>query len=307
MTEFTTPVGRYVSGDLFTPDTKDNKGNPLTDKQGQPTQRYNFGLAIPKASAGWAELYQQIAAEAKAGHPQLFANGMPQSFAWKITDGDSQVPNGAGNRPCDKVEWVGCYIMWFSGSYAPKCCDENWALITDSNELKRGYYIRVVGSTKPNDDAMKPGVYLNYAGIQRCAYGEAITGGIDLKQAFATPVGALPQGASATPLAPTAPAPATSPMAPAGLPAPGLPGAPAANTTMPAPAFQPPPVNAAPMPGALPAPGAIPAPGAVAAQPVHDFMEEAKYIVPGMAAPVLESALRAADYTDAHLAQLQKA
>lgn len=310
MIEIETPVGRLVSGSLFIAETKDSKGKDLLTKSGEPRVKYDFGIAISKTDAGWPALYQKIATEARSGFPQLCdAQGnMPPTFAWKITDGDSQVPNKKGNKPCDKVGFPGHYVLWFSGGYAPKCADQNWREIIDPKAIKKGDYIRILGGVKANGDTENSGVYLNYTGIQLCGYGEAISGGIDLEKSFSA-MPALPAGASATPLAPTAPAPATSPMAPAGLP--GAPAAntttPAANTTMPAPAFQQPPVNAAPTPGAMPAPGAIPAPGAVAAQPVHNFMEETKYTVPGQPAPMLETELRAAGYTDEHLAQLKKA
>lgn len=308
----TTPVGRLVSGDLFVPETKDRQGNPLLIKSGanmgQPTQKYNIGLAIPKTDPTFNALYAELQRAGREGFPNLFdAAGtcILPTFSDKFTDGDSQVPNSAGNRPCDKAGFPGHWILWFSGSFAPKVYenDEACTPITNPDMVKRGYWIRIVGSVVGNANATKPGVYLNYNLIQLCGFGEVISSGPDAKTAFASPV-ALPAGASAIPLAPAvAPALPGAPVIPAGIPAvpmqsagsgvaaaapaalapmnaiapvpaPGI----AAPSTLAPPSFTPPaPVAAAPVAPALPgavAPG--PAPG-----PAMDFLP-----APGVVAPV---------------------
>lgn len=254
---FTTPVGRLVGGDLFKAETKDAKGNPLVIKNGadagQPTQRYNFGLAIAKNSPEWPELQEKIHNAGKSGFPQYFdANGqcVKPDFAFKITDGDSTVPNTSGKTPASREGYPGHWVIWFSGSFAPKVYDTEINQLTDPNSVKRGYYIRVIGSVAPNGSGsdMNPGVFMNYSMVQLCGYGPVIETGPDPKAAFAAaPV--LPTGASATPVAPTsAPAQAAAP-----------------STQMPAPSFTPPPVaqqapvNAAPQPPAQPAAPVAPA------------------------------------------------
>ena len=56
-TNATTPVGRYVQGDLYTPQDKDAAGRPMLVKSGpnvgQPTRKWFFALAIPKTDPGW--------------------------------------------------------------------------------------------------------------------------------------------------------------------------------------------------------------------------------------------------------------
>ena len=222
-----TPVGRLVSGDPFVANDKDANGNPLLIKSGpnagQPTVNYYVAIAIAKTDAGYNDLWAQIHGEGRKGFPQLFdAAGqcLNPAFSWKITDGDSQVPNSNNNKPCDREGWPGNWILHFSGSFAPKCYTAGGAeLIVDPNAIKRGYFIRVSGSVKSNGNAQKPGVYLNHSMIELVAYGEEIKSGPTGDQVFggAPVTGALPAGASATPLAPTttiatpgAPAPAAS-------------------------------------------------------------------------------------------------
>src|SRR3546814_1399507 len=47
----------------------------------------------------------------------------------------------------------------------------------------------------------KPGIYVNGLMFQRCGFGEPIVTGPSAAEVFATPAGALPPGASATPVA----------------------------------------------------------------------------------------------------------
>ena len=101
----TSPVGRIVLGSLYDPQDKDAEGKPLVTKSGpnagQPRVNYFFALAIPKAGeVHWSQTAwgQQIWAVGHAAFPQ--AAQSPQ-FAWKIEDGDSQIPNRKGRKPCD--------------------------------------------------------------------------------------------------------------------------------------------------------------------------------------------------------------
>ena len=302
---FTTPVGRLVGGDLFKAETKDAKGNPLVIKNGanagQPTQRYNFGLAIAKNSPEWPTLQEQIHNAGKSGFPQYFdANGqcVKPDFAFKITDGDSTVPNTSGKTPASREGYPGHWVIWFSGSFAPKVYDTEINQLTDPNSVKRGYYIRVIGSVAPNGSGsdMNPGVFMNYSMVQLCGYGPVIETGPDPKAAFAAaPV--LPTGASATPVAPTS--------------APAQAAAPAPATQMPAPSFTPPPVNAAPTP-----PGYVeignsahtsqqaPAQPAAPVAPAADFLEP-KRNVNGQI--ITEQALRDNGWTEEQIKSMPAA
>ena len=245
-TDILTPVGRLVSGDPFVANTKDANNNPLTIKSGpntgQPTVNYYVAIAIAKNDAGYNDLWAQIHGEGRKGFPQLFdAAGacLNPAFSWKITDGDSQVPNSNNNKPCDREGWPGNWILHFSGSFAPKCYTAGGAeLIVDPNAIKRGYFVRVAGSVKANGNAQKPGVYLNHSMIELIAYGEEIKSGPSGDQVFggAPVVGALPAGASATPLAPatTIAAPNAGGAPAMAAPAPNAGGAPAMAAPAPA-------------------------------------------------------------------------
>lgn len=211
--DFTTPVGRLVSGSPFEPQTKDHEGKPLTIKSGpnagQPTIRYFMALAIPKTDPAVGEFIGNIQAAAAQAFPAMFdpaGTCLRPDFAWKFKDGDSAVPDKKGNKPCDKEGYPGNWIFAFSGAHPPKVHDTDpRVVLTDPNSVKRGYYVRIFGSVVGNDQTANPGVYLNYSGVQLVAYGPEIHVGPDTAAVFAAaPVAQLPPGASATPLAPAA-------------------------------------------------------------------------------------------------------
>lgn len=258
------PVGRLVSGSLFEAQTKDLNGDPLVIKRGpnagQPMTRYFFALAVHKSDPGLAEFMGALQKAALESFPQLFdpsGNCLAPDFAWKFKDGDSTVPDKKGNRPCDKEGYPGHYVFMFSGNYAPKVhAEDARTVLTDPNSVKRGYYIRVSGNVKGNDEKANPGLYLNYTGIQLVAYGPVIEVGPDTAAAFqAAPVTALPPGASATPIAP--------------VNAPAMPGVPGQVAPNPAALVPDAPnnavvrnVHAAPAPGDVPPPWLAGAPEA---------------------------------------------
>jgi hypothetical protein len=204
-TNIMTPVGRLVSGSLTRPLTKDGEGRPLVYKKGanagQPRVDYRIGLAIRKDDPGLAALMATLRQVAATEFPGGQSNG--PTFAWKYTDGDSQVPNGRGNKPCDREGFPGHLVFWFSGSRAPQLYDAQGKLLTDGEAIKPGHYLRVSGSVAGNEDTGKPGLYLNHSAVQHVAYGPEISLGFDEGAAFAAnPVTALPPGATATPPAP---------------------------------------------------------------------------------------------------------
>lgn len=205
-----TPYGRLVAGSPFDANDKNFEGDPLTVKKGpnagQPRVEYFSAIAIPKNDPGWPALHAQILEAAKLGHPTLFdATGacVLPTFAFKITDGDSQVPNKKGNKPCDKEGYAGHWILGFSSGFAPKCyADRGETLLTDPTSIKRGYYIQISGSVVGNGNPTNPGVYLNYDKVLLVGFGAEIASGLSGTEVFGSaPVGTLPAGASATPLA----------------------------------------------------------------------------------------------------------
>ena len=267
----TSPVGRIVMGSLYDPSTTDAEGKPLVVKTGpnagQPRVNYFFALAIPKGpEPHWAHTPwgQQIW---NVGN-QAFPNAAQSpAFAWKIEDGDSQIPNKKGRKPCDNEGWRGHWILKFSGGFAPKVYQQEGAgyvQVMQKDFCKPGFFVEVAFSVEGNGSQSQPGVYLNHSMVCFRAYGQEITFGPDVASAGfgASP---LPAGASMTPPAGAIP----MPQAPAAAPA--LPGAPVGYAPPPVPVGIPqiPGVAPAPLPqgGFAPMPSA-PVPGAPAPIPV---------------------------------------
>lgn len=282
----TSPVGRIVMGSLYDPSTTDAEGKPLVVKTGpnagQPRVNYFFALAIPKgAEPHWAHTPwgQQIW---NVGN-QAFPNAAQSpAFAWKIEDGDSQIPNKKGRKPCDNEGWGGHWILKFSGGFAPKVYQQEGAgyvQVMQKDFCKPGYFVEVAFSVVGNGSQSQPGVYLNHSMVCFRAYGQEITFGPDVASAGfgAAP---LPAGASMTPPAGAIP----MPQAPAAAPA--LPGAPAGYAPPPVPGMMPQapaaaPAGYAPPPGLPQVPGVAPAPLAPTG-----FAPTPSVPVPGAPAPI---------------------
>lgn len=275
----TSPVGRIVMGSLYDPSTTDAEGKPLVVKTGpnagQPRVNYFFALAIPKGpEPHWAHTPwgQQIW---NVGN-QAFPNAAQSpAFAWKIEDGDSQIPNKKGRKPIDNEGWRGHWILKFSGGFAPKVYQQEGAgyvQVMQKDFCKPGYFVEVAFSVDGNGSQSQPGVYINHSMVCFRAYGPEISFGPDVASAgFGQ--SALPAGASMTPPAGAIPMPQAPAAAPAmpGLP-PALPGAPAG--------YMPPPVPG--MPAGIPqAPGVAPAP-----LPQGGFAPMPSAPVPGAPAPI---------------------
>ena len=313
----TSPVGRIVMGSLYDPSTTDAEGKPLVVKTGpnagQPRVNYFFALAIPKgAEPHWSHTPwgQQIW---NVGN-QAFPNAAQSpAFAWKIEDGDSQIPNKKGRKPVDNEGWRGHWILKFSGGFAPKVYQQEGAgyvQVMQKDFCKPGYFVEVAFSVEGNGSQSQPGVYLNHSMICFRAYGQEITFGPDVASAGfgAAP---LPAGASMTPLAGAIPmpqAPASVPPVP-GVPVPGqAPGV--APAPLPQGGFAP--MPSAPVPGApapipvtpnpgfvqMPPPAAAPAPMAPPPVPVAPVRQ-----MTAAAQGVTYEAYVAAGWSDAQLVQ----
>lgn len=223
-----TPVGRLVAGSPFEGQTKKLDGTPATTKDGQPKTTYFMALAIPKNDPHWSALQNIIFGEARKSFPNLFnpqGQCLRPDFAFKITDGDSQVPNQNNRRPCDKEGYSGHWVLNFSTSIPPKVYTKGGtALVTDKAQIKCGDYVRIFGYVAGNDQAQKPGVYLNPSMVEHCGYGTEIVSGPAADAVFGAAPAILPPGASATPLAPAVSAlPVMQSPAPVGFAAPSAP------------------------------------------------------------------------------------
>ena len=253
--KFTTPVGRIVMGSLYKPNTTDAEGKPLVVKSGpnagQPRTNYFFALAIPKGQErAWHETAwgQLIVGVGYAAFPQA---AQSPSFAWKIEDGDSAIPNKNGRKPCENEGWKGNWILKFSGGFAPKVYRQDggaFVQVMEPDFVKPGYFAQVAATVDGNGSTSQPGVYLNHQMVCFSAYGPEIFFGVRPEEAGfgAAP---LPAGASMTPPATVIPMPAAASV-PSAMPA-AIP-TPIASTSAPIPVT--------PNPAFLQVPGAPVAP-----------------------------------------------
>ena len=207
-------------------------------------------MAIPKGPEQHWNQTQWGAAIWNAGQKGYAAQTQHPSFSWKITDGDSAIPNRKGNAPKDQEGHPGHWVLAFSTRAAPQMTTSNGTqTLTDPDAIKTGYFVQVFGSVADNrtsagQPAETPGVYLNLQVVNLSANGPEIESRAAVDPRVVGFGGALPAGASATPLAvgggmmapaaapvpaPVAAAPANVAVAPAvGFATPGAPVAPPA-------------------------------------------------------------------------------
>jgi hypothetical protein len=255
----TTPVGRIVMGSLYKGSTTDAEGKTLVVKNGpnagQSRTNYFFALAIPKGTERhWAET--PWGAEIwKVGHTAFPNAAQAPSFAWKIEDGDSTIPNKRGRKPVENEGWAGHWILKFSGGFAPKVYRKDGTALVQALEegyVKPGYFAQVYGTIDGNGSQTQPGIYLNHTYVCFSAYGAEISFGPDVNEAgFGQ--SPLPAGASLTPPASSIPLPATGAIAGASTVA-AIPPAPAVTSSV----ASAPPIPVTPNPAFLQVP-AVPA------------------------------------------------
>jgi hypothetical protein len=266
---FTTPVGRLVQGSLYKPNDKDAEGRPLVIKNGsqagQARVEYYVALAVPKERDPAGQIKHWAATEwgAKiwqAGHAGMAQAGAMPTFAWKVRDGDSQVPNRKGKKPVDQEGFAGCWVISFSSGFPPRVYNRDGTQpITEAEAVKLGYYAQINANVDFNGSGQQPGVFINLSMVALAGYGPEIFVGPD-PSAAGFGAAPLPAGASVTPLGGM---PAAMPAAP-GMPAvPAMPGMPAPGAPV-MPAV--PPMPGAVMPGMPAAPG-MPAPAVPAITP----------------------------------------
>ena len=114
----------------------DNSGQLKTNTDGSPMMDFFYAVAIAKqGEQDWRQTPwgQQIQAAGVEGWP----NGEHQqpTFAWKIVDGDSSIPDKKGGKPCDKEGFPGHWIVRISirSNGGPTCSAlispvEQWAI-----------------------------------------------------------------------------------------------------------------------------------------------------------------------------------
>lgn len=234
MQEILFPVGRLVSGHPMEPrQITDKDDKPVFDTQGQAvTERY-VGVAIPKGSeqhwkdTEWGAKVYAAAQDAVNGWPNGEFNS--PSFSWKIIDGDSQVPNKKGNKPCDQTGYTGHWVVHMTTRIAYNCFHagryEPMQAIQRKEEIKRGDYCRVYCQVNGNKPSQSPGVYINpqmfeltRAGVEIVSQGS----GPAASSVFGGAAPVIPAGAQLDPNA-GAPAPVAQPAPAPAAPAPVVP------------------------------------------------------------------------------------
>ena len=272
-TPFLSSIGRMMWGSLYEPRMTDFDGNPLQPSKSNPTQPHpgfiEFGLGVPKnpGETHWAQtaMGKVIWEQGYRDHP----NAAPHdSFAWKVTDGDSTKPGKPykgkpGKPPCENEGYPGHWIFAFrcmAAPFPPKIVDSKGNpaphLLT-KNAIMPGDCIQVAGSVVGNSGAT-PGVYLNPDAVSFQGGhkdGRLSSGGIDpTKVGFGQ--GARPSFVTDMPVAS-----AGAPPPPPGVGAPPPPPPPPSTTVQPYPpilggAAPPPPAASAPPPPPPPPPPA---------------------------------------------------
>ena len=203
--ELLSPVGRLVQGSLYVGQTTDAEGKPLVYKTGpnagQPRVAFYFALALQKGSekhwseTKWGKEIWQI------GHSS-FPGGQAAlpTFAWKIVDGDSDIPNRLGRKPCEREGYPGHWVLNLTSSFAPRIFDEYGSQqLLQADHVKLGDFIQVYGNIAGNGKTQQPGIYLNHSMVAFSRYGTRILMGVDPKSVgFGN--SPIPAGASLTPL-----------------------------------------------------------------------------------------------------------
>lgn len=234
-------TGRLVTGHPMVAHIKtDNNNQPKLGKDGQPMSEYHVGVAIPKQgetdwkTTTWGQVINSVAMAAWTNNETLRPD-----FAWKVQDGDSQIPNKRGKIPAQREGWAGHWVVSCNTMIPIRCYHvgkyDPTQQIQDKNEIKTGDYCRVNVEVKSNNSTQTAGLYINPNLFELSRAGEQIMtdGGPAAADVFGGGAPASPQPVAAAPAPTTAPAPAPA-AAPSTVPAAAPP---ASAPTAPAPDF----------------------------------------------------------------------
>ena len=246
---FTTPVGRIVWGKVDALQARtDNNNQPKIiqsgDNQGQPLMAVDFGLAIPKTQPTWQQepWGAAIAAEGLACWPA--GQTQRHDFAWKITDGDSTIPNKNGTIPNQREGYAGHWVLAFSSVMRVPHLVQHFGGKTEplaqGTSIATGDYVQVGGNITSNESIQTAGLYLNADVVCLRVKGQVIIsrGSVDVNSfgfgGAAVPTNAA-TAASTPPVSVPAPAPAAPPVPSAPPQVPVTPLPPTLPPTPPAP------------------------------------------------------------------------
>lgn len=165
--------GRIVSGHpmnrrpVTVTDPVTKREMPKMGADGLQVTEIYVAIAVPKkpGETSWTQTSwgQQMYAQAVADWPRG-EYGHP-TFSWKVADGDSQIPNKVGKKPCDREGWPGNWVVHASTQLAVKCYHlgkyDPMQQIQDPKEVKCGDYGRLFIHVKGNGPSQSPGIYIN--------------------------------------------------------------------------------------------------------------------------------------------------
>ncbi len=202
MSDILTTVGRLVSGHpmVMHPLMKDNVQKTFKDGSLMFTQ--SVGIAFAKGGeTHWNQTPWGMAIYAAA--QAAFPNGQhgAPTFAWKITDGDSAIPNKKGNKPCDREGYPGHWVLFATSCFpTPTYHAGRYAaheVIQNKDEIKAGDYVRLSFNAKGNGSTDSPGMYIDPVMLELTRAGIQIVSANapDAAAAFGGSAGVLPQGA----------------------------------------------------------------------------------------------------------------
>lgn len=207
----------WVGGDLFKGKVKTIYGSntPMLNEQGEQIKEWSFGLAVPKSALAQSaagqpgEIWAAIHEEAY----QLFpSRNIPPSFAMKYKDGDGIDDKGV---PFSQREGYAGHLVFALTTRIPiKWFKyEGGQNIMINEGIKCGDYVNVQVQVKAHGATGqgKAGMYLNPMAAQLIGYGKEIINTPSADSIFGTQAPQVPQGASATPIAPAGGFPMVSP------------------------------------------------------------------------------------------------
>lgn len=211
--------GRIVwkSGDLFKgqPQLDFNTKQPKINAQGKQVIQYGFGLAVSKQDPALGAFMTAMQSEALSIYP---TGHIPPAFAFKYKDGDGIDDQGV---PFAQREgYAGCIVLALTTSLPIRWFKyENGQNVMINEGVKNGDYVNVQVGMKAHGaiGQGKAGMYLNPNAVQLIGYGkEIVSVAVNPTAIFGNAAPVVPQGASATPIAPQGGffAPQVAPQAP---------------------------------------------------------------------------------------------
>jgi len=240
----TLPPGRLVFSNFYEPKTHDHLGNRLKykngDLAGQDRDEYGGLIAIPKTRQNW---WEEVSPDPNVGAwgqaivnkaNQDFPGGHAQNpnFSWKISDGDSTIPNSKNKRNCDNPYYVGHWLINITSDKPLVLCNRDGsARLIEKDAIKPGYWVQASINVCGNGELMKPGLYVGVNAVALNRIDEVINVGVNpatlgfggsvAPRGEDVPAGygqAMPTSAAAVPATPGTAAPVTPVPAATGVP-----------------------------------------------------------------------------------------